>query len=145
MNNLAQFIAVGASVVLLLLVLELVRRRRLSEEYSLIWILFSGALIVLSLARGMLDALALRLGILYGPALLLLILIFFVAVVSLHFSLVISKQRRQIDRLIEDVALLEARNRGINKIPDASNRQQASGNGQTTGDGQRATGNGNSL
>ena len=115
MNNLAQVIAVGASVVLLLLVLELVRRRRLSEEYSLIWILFSGALIVLSLARGALDALALRLGILYGPALLLLILIFFVAGVSLHFSLVISQQRRQIERLIEDVALLDAQNRRLGR------------------------------
>jgi NO-binding membrane sensor protein with MHYT domain len=92
-------------------VLELVRRRRLTEEYSFIWILMSGALIALSVGRRMVDALALRLGIFYGPALLLLILGFFVAVAALHFSLVISRQRRQIERLIEDVALLDARQR----------------------------------
>jgi hypothetical protein len=118
-NNLAQWIAVGASIALLALVLELVRRRRLSEEYSFIWILSSIALIVLSLARGALDALALRLGIRYGPALLLLALIFFVMVAALHFSLVISRQRRQIDRLIEDVALLEASQRQIKDIVNA--------------------------
>ena len=111
MNSLPQIIAATASIALLVLVLELVRRRRLSEEYSFIWILCSGALIILSLARGTLDAVALRLGILYGPALLLLILIFFVAIAALHFSLVISRQRQQIERLIEDVALLDARGR----------------------------------
>jgi len=111
MSSMPQVIAVTASVALLVFVLELVRRRRLSEEYSFIWILCSGGLIVLSLARGTLDAVALRLGILYGPALLLLVLIFFVAIAALHFSLVISRQRRQIERLIEDVALLDARRR----------------------------------
>jgi hypothetical protein len=116
MSSLPQIIALAASVALLLFVLELVRRRRLSEEYSLIWILCSGALIVLSLARGTLDAVALRLGILYGPALLLLILIFFVAIAALHFSLVISRQRQQIERLIEDVALLDARRRRPHQI-----------------------------
>lgn len=112
MNNLAQYGAVFGSIALLVFVLEMVRRRKLSEEYSLIWILTSGALIVLSLARSWVDALALELGILYGPAFLLLLLVFFVVIAALHFSLVISTQRRQIERLIEDVALLEARQRG---------------------------------
>jgi hypothetical protein len=111
MNNLAQYVAVGASVALLGVVLELVRRRKLSEEYSFIWILTSIALIVLSAARGWVDAIALDLGILYGPAFLLLLLVFFVVIAALHFSLVISRQRRQIERLIEDVALLEERAR----------------------------------
>jgi hypothetical protein len=118
-NNLAQWVAVGASIGLLVLVLELVRRRRLSEEYSFIWILSSVALIILSLARGALDRLALRLGILYGPALLLLVLIFFVTIAALHFSLVISRQRRQIDQLIEDVALLESSQRQLKEIVNA--------------------------
>jgi predicted histidine transporter YuiF (NhaC family) len=83
----------------------------LSEEYSFFWIVTSAALIVLSLARHTLDAAALRLGIRYGPALLLLALIFFVMIAALHFSIVISRQRHKIDRLIEDVALLEARHR----------------------------------
>jgi hypothetical protein len=111
MTNLAQYLAVAASVGLLVLVLELVRRRKLSEEYSFFWIVTSAALIVLSLARHTLDAAALRLGIRYGPALLLLALIFFVMIAALHFSIVISRQRGKIDRLIEDVALLEARHR----------------------------------
>jgi len=112
-NNAGQYLAVGASVALLLFVLEMVRRKRLNEEYSFIWIVASCALIFISIARGLVDRLALSLGILYGPALLLLVLVFFVAVAALHFSLVISRQRRQIEQLIEDVALLDAKQRRL--------------------------------
>jgi hypothetical protein len=111
MTNAAQYLGIGGSVAFLLLVLELTRRRRLNEEYSFIWILASVALIALSVSRGFVDEVALSLGIYYGPALLLLVLGFFVVVVALHFSLVISRQRRQIERLIEDVALLDLRQR----------------------------------
>jgi hypothetical protein len=108
MTSLVQAIALVVSAGLLLLVLELVRRRRLSEEYSLIWIVFAVALLVLTASRDRIDRLALWLGIYYPPALLILVLIFFVFVASLYFSVVISRQRQQIERLIEDVAILSA-------------------------------------
>jgi hypothetical protein len=43
------------------------------------------------------------------------VLILFVFVASLSFSVVVSKQRRQIERLIEDAALLEARVRELSE------------------------------
>src|SRR5262249_11099695 len=80
MTSLVQVVAIAVSVLLLLLVLDLVRRRQLREEYSLIWIACAGALLVLSIWRDLLDALARRLGVYYPPAVLLLILILFVFV-----------------------------------------------------------------
>ena len=108
-----QLVAVAVSVALLVGVLELVRRKKLTEEYSFIWILCALALLGLSLARGMLDGIARGLGIFYPPAALLLVVILFVFVASVLFSVVISRQRQQIDRLIEDTALLEARVREL--------------------------------
>ena len=108
-----QVVAVAISVALLIGVLELVRRKKLTEEYSLVWILCALALLGLSLARGMLDGIARGLGIFYPPAALLLVVILFVFVASVSFSVVISRQRQQIDRLIEDTALLEARVREL--------------------------------
>jgi hypothetical protein len=108
-----QIAAVAVSVVLLLAVLELVRRRRLSEDYSFLWILFSLALLVLSLWRGLLHGVARWLGIFYPPALLLLVLIFFVFVASLYFSVVISRQREQIERLVEEHGILAAEVRDL--------------------------------
>src|SRR5215475_7253015 len=124
MNSSGQYLAVGGSLVLLVFVLELVRRRRLTEEYSIIWILASITLLVLSLARGTIDRVALWLGIQYGPALLLLALGFLVAVAALHFSLVISRQRRQIERLIEDVALLDEQQRRSRELTDGPVRRR---------------------
>ena len=46
-----QVVALAGSVLLLLLVLELVRRRRLAEEYSALWIVSAVLLIGLSLRR----------------------------------------------------------------------------------------------
>ena len=106
-----EVVAIGTSVTLLGLVIELVRRKKLSEEYSFIWIGCAVALLGSALGRSILDRVAVALGIHYPPAALLLVLILFVFVVSLSFSVVVSRQRQQIERLIEDSALLEARMR----------------------------------
>ena len=111
-----QVAAVAISVALLIGVLELVRRKKLTEEYSFVWILCALALLGLSMARGLLDRIALGLGIYYPPAALLLVVILFVFVASVSFSVVISRQRQQIDRLIEDTALLDAR---VRELEDA--------------------------
>jgi hypothetical protein len=104
-----QILAIAVSTVLLLLVLELVRRRLLGEEFAFAWLLGAGAMLALSLWPGALDAAAIWLGVRYGPALLLLILAFLVFVGLLLFSVVVSRQRTQIERLVEDVAILDAR------------------------------------
>lgn len=112
-----QIVAVLVSLALLAVVLELVRRRVLTEEYSFLWIVFSLALLGLSIWRGILHAVARWLGIFYPPALLLLLLILFVFVASLYFSVVISRQRAQIERLIEDQAILAAELRELQGNP----------------------------
>ena len=108
MTNLVQILAVTISGALLLAVLELVRRRKLTEEHSFIWLLCSGALLGLSLWREVLHVVAGWLGVFYPPMVLLLVLIFFVFVALLYFSVVISGQRSQIEHLVEEVAILAA-------------------------------------
>jgi hypothetical protein len=108
-GNLVQIGAVAVSGALLLLVIDLVRRRKLTEEYSFIWILCAAALLVLSLWRDILHVTARWLGVYYPPAVLLMVLILFVFIASLYFSVVISGQRRQIEHLVEELALLDQR------------------------------------
>jgi hypothetical protein len=107
MTDLVQIVSVAVSTALLALVLELVRRRKLTEEYSVLWVLCGGALLVLSVWRDGLHLAARALGIYYPPAILILVLVFFVFVVSLSFSVVVSRQRQQIERMIEDLALMD--------------------------------------
>jgi len=112
-SNPVQLIAVAVSAALVALVVDLVRRRKLTEEYSLIWLLCGAALLVLSLWKNLLDVSARWIGIYYPPAVLLLVLVFFGFIASLYFSVVISGQRRQIERLIEEVAIADARLRNL--------------------------------
>jgi hypothetical protein len=113
LSNPVQLIAIAVSLALVVLVVELVRRTKLTEQYSLIWLLCGAALLVLSLWKNILDVTARWLGIYYPPAVLLLVLVFFGFVASLYFSVVISGQRRQVERLIEELAIMEARVREL--------------------------------
>jgi hypothetical protein len=108
MTDVVQLVSIVVSGGLLVTVIELVRRGRLTEEYSFIWIVSAAALLVLSLWRNLLDLAASALGVHYPPAVLLLVLTFFVVIVSLYFSVVVSRHRKEIEKLVEEVALLEA-------------------------------------
>ncbi len=108
MTDRVQIAALLASVAMLLAVLELVRRRRLSEEYSVLWILSALALIGISWRRDLLDTAAQWLGVYYPPAILLLAVILIVFIASLTFSVILSRHQRQIDRLTEETTVLSA-------------------------------------
>jgi hypothetical protein len=58
----------------------------------------------------------------YPPAVLLLVVIGMVAVASLSFSVILSRQQRQIDRLIEETAILSAEIRELQA--DAARRER---------------------
>jgi hypothetical protein len=103
-----QIVAIGVSVALLLGVVELVRRRKLTEEYSFLWIICAVALLILSVRRDILELSARWVGVHYPPVVLLLLLIVAVFVASLWFSVIVSRQRQQIERLVEETAILSA-------------------------------------
>jgi hypothetical protein len=104
-----QIIAILASVLLLVVVLELVRRRRLLERYAVLWLLSAAVLVVLSAWRNLLALIAHRLGIAYAPNALFLIAFGFVAVLLLHFSLSVSRLADQSKVLAQRLALVQER------------------------------------
>lgn len=127
MTDLVQVVAIVVSALLLVLVVELVRRRQLTEEYALIWIVCAVALLVLSVRREILHVVARWLDVHYPPALLVLVLFGFVFLASLHFSVVISRQRRQIERLVEETAILSAQ---LRELSDDITRATAGDRGE---------------
>jgi hypothetical protein len=116
-TNQLQLVAFVVSAVLLLTVFELVRRRKLTEEYSFLWILSSFVLLAVSARREFLDAAARWLGMPDPLMVLILLLIAMVAVAALCFSVIVSRQRRQIERLIEEAAILSAEVRDLRAAP----------------------------
>lgn len=102
----AMVFGLAASVATLLFVLELVRRRRLREEYSLLWLVTALALIILSLSRPLLDALASLVGIYYPPSALFLVAVVFILFMLLHFSTVLTRLAQQNKDTAQQIALL---------------------------------------
>jgi hypothetical protein len=101
--------AIG-SVLLILIVLELIRGRRLKERYALLWLATGVVLLVLSAWRGGLNTIAGWLGVSgYPPAILFAAAIMFVIAVLLHYSTVLSRLTDDNVLLAQEVALLRAR------------------------------------
>jgi hypothetical protein len=97
-----------ASLLLLLVVFELIRSRRLRERYALLWLLTGVVLLVLSVWRGGLNTIAGWFGISgYPPAILFAVGILFILLVLLHYSTVISRLSDQSTILAQRLALLE--------------------------------------
>ncbi len=96
-----------ASIVLLAIVFELIRSRRLRERYALLWLLTAAVMLVLSLWRSGVDTIAGLVGIHYAPAALFALGALVIVAVLLHYSTVISRLSDQNRILAQRLALLE--------------------------------------
>jgi hypothetical protein len=102
--------AAVASLLLLVVVFELIRSRRLRERYALLWLLTGLVLLALSLWRGGLNTIAGWFGVTgYPPAVLFAVGSLFIILVLLHYSTVISRLSDQNTILAQRLALLEER------------------------------------
>jgi hypothetical protein len=102
-------VAAVAAVILLLVIFELIRSRRLQERYALLWLLTGVVILVLAIWRGALEQLASLVGISYPPSALFVLVSFFVLLLLLHYSTVISKLSEQNMILAQRLAQLEHR------------------------------------
>jgi hypothetical protein len=102
-------IAAVASILLLLVVLELIRSNRLRERYALLWLLTGVVMLVLAVWDGALVELADLVGIAYPPSALFVLVSLFLLLVLLHYSTVISKLSDENRILAQRLALLENR------------------------------------
>lgn len=109
-----------ASLLLLLIVFELIRSRRLRERYALLWLLTGVVLLVLSAWRGGLNTIAGWVGVeTYPPAILFAVASLFILAVLLHYSTVISKLSDQNVILAQRLALLEEKLSSSARPPSA--------------------------
>jgi hypothetical protein len=97
-----------AGLAILFFILNLVRRKQIREQYSLLWIVASIVLVLTAAFSPAVDRLAHLVGIYYPPAFLFLIAILMILVLQFHFSTVISNLREQNKTLIQDVGILSA-------------------------------------
>jgi len=110
-----QILAIIGSVLFLVFVIELVRRRRLVERYALLWIAAAIILVIFAAWGGALEAVANALGIISPPNALFLIGLGTVFVLALHFSVAFSRLSEETKILAQEVARLDREQRRIRK------------------------------
>jgi hypothetical protein len=98
-----------ASILLILVVLELIRTGRLRERYALLWLLTGVVMLVLAVWDGALVELADAVGVAYPPSALFVLISLFLLLVLLHYSTVISKLSDENRILAQRLAILENR------------------------------------
>jgi hypothetical protein len=111
------FVAALAVLVVVGVVIELIRRRKLQERYALLWIATGAVMLVLALWRGALYGLARVTGVAYPPSALYMVAGLFVLVVLLHYSIVLSRLSDQNKTLAQRLAILESRQSELSEAP----------------------------
>ncbi|MFI5003735.1 MAG: DUF2304 domain-containing protein [Solirubrobacterales bacterium] len=99
--------AIAVTFALLMLVLELVRRKRLSERYAILWLIAAATLFILAVWKGLLTSLSHDVGIYYPPSALFAVAIGLILMILLHFSLAVSRLADQNKVLAQRLGLLQ--------------------------------------
>lgn len=110
--------AIIFSILFVFCIIMLVRNNKLEEKYSILWIIFSVVIIILALNKGLLDSLANLVGIFYAPAMLFLVACIFIILFIIHLSMVVTKQNKQIIKLVQEVGILKEKMKDDNNKKD---------------------------
>jgi hypothetical protein len=121
-----QIIAAIGAVALALLVLELVRRRKLAEDYSLLWIVSTVAIAVFGFSTPVLRGLTRALGIMYESSLVFAAGVAFGIAMLLFLSVRMSRLGRHLEAATRELALLRLELDALRAPPRAAPPREGS-------------------
>ena len=97
------FVVLGLAV--LVFVINLLRKKKLKEEYALLWLLMALALVIAPLLIDLIDAVSFAIGIDYPPAFIIVIALICFALIFFQISVAMSRFSEQIRTLTQELAL----------------------------------------
>lgn len=97
---------------ILLGIVEMLRRRRLREKYAVLWLITCIPIIPLAVFPSALDHLSTAVGVRNGVSLVLFLAIVFLLALSMHLSWEVSTLEEETRTLAEEIALLRLELRG---------------------------------
>jgi hypothetical protein len=109
------------SIALLIFIIELVRRRKLREEYSWLWLLTGLVILALASWHDLLLFVTRMIGAVLPTSTIFFFGIVFLFLIAIQFSIRISKLTNQIKNLTQENALLKLR---IEKVEKEEERKK---------------------
>ena len=101
-----RILTIGGAVAILLMVIELVRRRKLKEEYSVLWVVTAVLTLVVSVWFSLLQGVTTAIGAISPVSTLFFFGLLFCIVLLLHFSVRVSALERRLTTLVQEVGLM---------------------------------------
>lgn len=115
MNTLSRILAVAVSFGLVIFILRLITNKKLKEKYAILWLVSGSIIFILGVFNNFLIYITGLIGITLPINTVLFFGIFFLIVINIHFSIVISNLCEQNKKIAQKMALLET------KIKELSN------------------------
>lgn len=106
-------------LLLLVVIVELLRRREIREKYGVLWLVVGLAILPLSFFPRLLDHAASLLGIASGVSLILFLSVIFLLLVCIHLSWECSRSEEETRSLAEEIALLKEAQMRLTERMDA--------------------------
>jgi Uncharacterized conserved protein (DUF2304) len=100
--------AIVISIITFLVVMELIRRRRLREEYAFLWVLTTVGMMLLATWYGLIEWITRLIGAVTVTTTVFIFALVFLLLISVHFTTVISRLTVQVRRLTQELAILQA-------------------------------------
>ena len=108
----ARLLAAAIAIVFMVMILELIRRHRLQERYSVIWFVAGLGMLAGAAFPGLLEVVADVMGVRDTNVALFSLVLLLLLGLALNFSVIVSRQADQITRLAQERALESARENG---------------------------------
>lgn len=103
-----QWLAIVACLVFLGMVVYLIKNNRLKPGHAVVWMFFGVGLLLVSVFSDLLNTVSMVTGIYYPPAAFFVVAIGALVLVLVHFSIIISRQEKQIVNLVQELGLIQA-------------------------------------
>ena len=109
LSSQTRILAAVLAIAFMFMILELIRRDKLQERYSVIWFVAGLGMLAGAAFPGLLELVADAMGVRDTNVALFSIVLFFLLGLALNFSVIMSRQAAQITRLAQERALEKAR------------------------------------
>ena len=108
--------AIIFSIIFIIFILNLVRKNKLDEKYSILWIIFGCIILAVSIFPGIITRIAQVFDIYYPPSLLFLIGFLIMGTYIVHITMVITKQNKMIVKLTQELAIIKEKSEELINI-----------------------------
>lgn len=101
-----RIIAFVASILLIFIILELIRRRKLKPEYSIFWLIVGFIILLFAIFRHLLEKFSAFLGVFYPASALFIIAFACITMILIYITVLISELSSEKNEILKELSIL---------------------------------------